>query len=356
MRTGPLLCATAVAIACWGCGADPDEPRAPAKVRDVRATGAAAPIGPHVQARIPTGAIDVCSVVSAGERLWVSSTELRSLIAVDPRSNAVLARVRLPGHACKLEVAAGLLWALLAREGLLVGLDPGNGRIVRRVRTEETCHWGFTASEDALWLAEYVGGSAFITKRSVRSGATVARLRPSSGGEPCAVALAGGSVWFGTNDRAMRLDPDLDEVIATIDAGPEPFYTVLGSGDDVWYGNHDRGEMRRLDARDGRVAAVYHFGGGSLAADERTLWATSSLNAGLPGGRDPILVRLDRHRDRVTARYRIGRRAPALAASPDSYLRGSAGDVIVPLSGLTLAAGSLWVHSNAERLLYRIAP
>lgn len=104
------------------------------------------------------------------------------------------------------------------------------------------------------------------------------------------------------------------------------------------------------------MAAVYRFGGGSLAADENDLWATSSLNASQPGGRDPILVRLDRHRDRVIARYRIGRRAPPLAGSPDSHLRGQAGAVIVPLSGAALASGSLWVHSNAERQLYRIDP
>jgi hypothetical protein len=358
MRSWPTLSTIAIALAAAlaGCGGDGSDGSGPApKPREVSASEAVVPIGPHVTARIQTGAIDVCSIVAAGERLWVSSTELRSLIAVDPRSNSVVGRVRLPGHACKLEVAADLLWALLAREGLLVGLDPRTGRVVRRVRTEETCHWGFAATDDALWLAEYVGGSAYVSKRSTRTGATMARRRLTSGGEPCAVTLAGGSTWFGTNDRALRLDPDLKE-FAAVDAGPEPFFTVLGSGDDVWYGNHDRGEMRRLDARTGHVAAVYGFGGGSLAADEGELWATSSLNASQPGGRDPILVRLDRRRDRVSARYRVGRRAPPLAASPDNYLRGSAGAVIVPLSGTALAAGSLWVHSNAEQRLYRIAP
>jgi hypothetical protein len=357
MRTRPWIGAVAIVLAAAlaGCGGDgPEASPAPGKPHEVRAKGAAVPIGPRVLARIPTGAIDVCSVVAAGPRLWVSSTELRSLIAVDPRRNSVVARAPLPGHPCKLQVAAGLLWAMLAREGLLVGLDPRTGRVVRRVRTEETCHWGFAATDDSLWLAEYVGGSAFVTRRSVETGATVARLKLTSGGEPCAATAADGSAWFGSNDRALHFDPDLKMV--AVDAGPEPFYTVLGTGDEVWLGNHDRGEMRRLDARDGRLLAVYRFGGGSIAADEHDLWATSSLNASQPGGREPIVVRLDRAGDRVVARYRVGRRAPALASSPDSYLRGSAGEVIVPLSGTALAAGSLWVHSNAERRLYRIAP
>jgi hypothetical protein len=361
MHRRPSLASFAIALAaalggCGGGDAGPDRASGTAKPREVSAGGAIAPIGDRVLARIPTGAIDVCSIVPAGERMWISSTELRSLIVVDPRINRVVARVRLPGHACKLVATDDLLWAMLAREGLVVGLDPLTGRIVQRVRTEDTCHWGFTATDDALWLAEYVGGSVYYSRRDARTGATLARLRPTRGGEPCAVALAGDSLWFGTNDRAVRVDPELDGITALIDAGPEPFYTVLAFGNQVWYGNHGKGEMRRLDARTGRVAAVYRFGGGSLAADEDDLWATSSLDARWPEGRDPILVRLDRHDDRVIARYRIGRRAPPLTAAPDPYLRGSTGNVIVPLSGTTLTSGSLWVHSNAERRLYRINP
>jgi hypothetical protein len=115
--------------------------------------------------------------------------------------------------------------------------------------------------------------------------------------------------------------------------------------------------MRRLDARTGRALAIYRFGGGSLAFGGGRVWATNSTWAQPPQGRVPVLVELDARTDRVVGRFRVGRRDPGFASERHNVAAGG-GPIVVErvLSGAGLAAGSLWVHQNAERRLYRIDP
>jgi streptogramin lyase len=345
-------------LAAAGCGGSEDRARtAAAPVKVVSAPGTADPIGERVQARIPIGISDVCSTVAAGGSVWVAGLEKPWIVRVDPERNRVISRVRVPGRPCQLEEHDGLLWALISEAEQLLAIDPVTERVVRRVRTEHTCQVsvGFAFGDGALWLVEDEGLYK-VSKRDPRTGATITDVPPLSdptieGGStgPCALAVAAGSLWVGTPNKVLRVDTRSGRVLDSIDAGFTPWFLVVGLGDEVWVGNFHFGEMRRLDARSGRVAAIYKFGGYGITADENDLWATSSVleSDAERGGRDPILVRLDRRRDHVTGRYRVGRRAPPGVKQEEAG---------IVLGFPQLAYGSLWVAHNIERRLYRLDP
>ena len=344
-----------------GCGAPPERARRP-HVPVVSAPRAVAVPASRVEARIPTGARDVVSIVAAGGAVWVSSFDQRSLIEVDPRRNRVVNRLPVPGHPAQMLVYQGLLWALLPDEGLVAVVEPRARRIVRFIRSEPTCMTAMAFGEGALWLTDdRVEWSA--SRRDPRTGATLQTL-PTARNWRCALAVAAGAVWAGTPGAVDRYDIEHNRLTARIDAGRDPLATLYAAGDELWTGNQDHGEMRRIDARTGRVTGVYRFGGGSLAADGADLWATSSLTTGEPEGTDPILVRLDRRTDRVVERLRVGRRARRTSAPyplcPERTAAGAcehAGANVrsFALSGVAVAFGSVWVGQDVEGRLYRIA-
>jgi hypothetical protein len=86
------------------------------------------------------------------------------------------------------------------------------------------------------------------------------------------------------------------------------------------------------------------------------VWSTGSGWANRPAGRIPVLVEIDPRSDRVVARYRVGRRDPGFSVerTPEEV----DWPIVVQrvLSGIALVDGSLWLHQNAERRLYRIDP
>jgi hypothetical protein len=337
--------ALALCLLAAGCGGEHAEvARHESPPRVVEAPDAIEPIGHRVQARIPIGVADVCSVVPAGDSVWVSSRDKPFVVRVDPARNRVSGRVRLPGPACLMTLDRGLLWIQATSAAQLVAIDPASGRIVRRARTENPCDWGFTVGAGWVWVLDnYQRGQ--VSRRDPRTGATAAALPEREWA--CGIAYAHGSLWLG-EDQLVRVDPRSGRVVAQIDAGFDPAELVVALGDEVWVGNRNLGEMRRVDARSGRVAAIYKFGGRGIAADARDLWAIPSrpLNQAHP---EPVLVRLDRGADRVTGSWRVGRRAPAevdIDVAWDLYALGGPG----------LGFGSLWVAQNVERRLYRIDP
>jgi hypothetical protein len=364
MRCLLVLASVAVGLLAGSCGGSESPERAkPARPVVVSAPRDVQPLGDRLQARIATGARDVVSIAAAGGQVWVSSFDQRAVIAVDPRRDQVTDRVAVPGHPAQMLAHDGMLWVLLPDEGLLAVIDPRARRIVRFVRSERTCMTGFAFGEGALWLMDdRVSWSA--SKRDPRTGVTLQTL-PPVGPWRCAMAVAAGAVWAGSAGLVHRIDPRTNRVTAKIDAGLEPLATAYAVGDEVWFGNRDRGEMRRIDARTGRVTGIFRFGGGSLAADGDDLWATSSLHTGLPGGTSPVLVRLDRRADRVTGRFLVGRRArptsPPYPICPERLRDGACSheqDATVrafALSGIAVAFGSVWVGQNVEGRLYRIA-
>lgn len=331
----------------------------------VRAAVPVEPVDPLVVARIPTGLHAACSLVPAAGLLWVSGYD-RYLRAVDPATDRIAGRVALPGWACHTILHDGLLWTLLPGAGLLAAVDPVHRRVTRLARVEHPCTWGFAFGAGRLWVVDNTGLPA-ESERNPHTGTTLRQLPPIMGvgsGEagPCAVAVAGGYAWFGTVGGVWRVDTQTLKIVGRVDAGPEPAVTATAVGDQVFVGNRSAGEMRRIDARGGRVAAVYRFGGGWLAATAAELWTTSSLNTAQAGGTDPVLVRVARGAERVIARYRVGHRA-APRATPVLYSVvmvparvPAAGQVAFALGPVAVAYGSVWVAQNVEGRIYRLHP
>jgi outer membrane protein assembly factor BamB len=243
------------------------------------------------------------------------------------------------------------------REGLVVALDPAGGRVRRYVRTEHTCGYGVDFAGGALWVADGLPLNA-LTRRDPRTGATLATT-PTIGGPqsgPCAVTAAAGSIWVGTSFGVYRVDTRHVRVAARIDAGEDTQSTLVAAGDRLWVGDDVADGLRELDARSGRTLAIYRFGGGSVAIGAGRVWATGGRWASTPAGRIPTLVEIDPRIERVVGRYRVGRRDPGFVGERTPQEVDWPFVVQRVLSGAGLADGSLWIHQNAERRLYRIDP
>ena len=353
------VCSVALVAAWVGCGASsrgPEGHGAESRPVLVSAAPPVRPVGGRVEARIATGVMAVCSIVPVGDRLWLSAPEERELLAVDARRNRVVARVHVPGKPCLMRSAGGMLWVDV-RRGLLVALDPATGRVLRHVRTESTCGYGFDFAAGSLWIAEAYPVHS-VTRRDPRTGATLATA-PSigpAGSNPCAVTAAGGWIWVGTPFGIYRVDPSDVRRVARVDAGPASNWTVVRIGDELWVGNERTDQLHQLDARTGHTRAIYQFGGGEITGGDGRVWTTGSGWADRPAGRVPVLVEIDPHSDRVLARFRVGRRDPGFTNERTPEEQDWPIVVQRVLSGIGLADGSLWLHQNAERRLYRIDP
>jgi outer membrane protein assembly factor BamB len=342
--TAAGLCALLAGAACGG-GAPAAVAGAPVVVA---ARGPIERVDARVRARVHTGARAVCAIVPAAGHLWIASTDRAHVIKVDPSHDRVVARVALPAAPCALAVHDGLVWARVERAGLVVAIDPRTDRVVRRVRVEEArhCRGGLAAGAGALWVAEALAGVGAASKRDPATGATL-RALPRMGSRdrgPCSITIAGGAAWIGTDGPLYRVDVRTGRIVDRIDAGFQPRESAATLDGDVWVGNQGFGEMRRIDARSGRVIAVFRFGGGSMVARGDEVWATASLAPTDPEGREPVLARVDAGTNRLLARYRVGRSSPPVT-----------GTAIPVLSGLAVADGALWVGHNVERRLYRVA-
>ena len=211
-----------------------------------------------------------------------------------------------------------------------------------------------------MWVGD---GSQTASRRDIHSGATLARVRlTGTRNGPGAMAMANGVVWAGEEAFVDRIDAHHARVLRPAQAGPTPLMSVYAWGSDVWVGNWNWGQMRRLDARTGRLRGVYRFGGAGMAEDGHELWTTTALTTRSRRGDDPILTRLDLRSDRVTGRYRVGRRATPTSLNFCGAVRDyyeacpnpRPGIQALSLGAVAVADGSLWLAQNVERRIYRL--
>ena len=184
-------------------------------------------------------------IVVTDEAVWVASRGLMERI--DPDTNAVCARVELPGRAVSAIAADGsAVWAITVdetgreRAGTLVRVDPATNRIAAEIP-----------------------------------------LGPQVAGYEDEIALGAGSVWvvgvrWSAQEDAehgsdlIRVDPATNRIAARIPVGA--FHAVVGP-DDVWVrfpvdGAFDRAGERwlwsRVDARTAEVSPPFEFEGQGL--------------------------------------------------------------------------------------------
>jgi len=230
----------------------------------------------------PTATIQVGKtadwVAISDEAVWVGSTGPNAVSEIDPRTNTLVATVRVPGNPCAgLAVGFGELWVpLCAKPNALVRVDlrtravtkiPGVGPADRE--------GGITTSPDSVWLiVDHQASLARIDPNSASIRQTT-HVPPGSFNP----LYAAGQIWVTRADGAevTVVNATTGELSATIKVGPNPRFLTAGGGA-VWTLNQGDGSLTRIDAQIGKVTRSTALGtpghGGDINFGGGMVWTS----------------------------------------------------------------------------------
>jgi YVTN family beta-propeller protein len=151
-----------------------------------------------------------------------------------------------------------------------------------------------------------------------------------AGTGPEMVAVGEGSVWVTQiNDNTVaRIDPQTNNVVATIPVGRDPVGIVIAR-QAVWVANGSDGTVSRIDPRTNKVVTTIHIGGSPqlLAYGEEAIWTTNRKNG--------TVSRIDPDTNQV-----IGDPIPVLRQP----------------SGIAVSSGAVWVTDYEDGTVIEIDP
>jgi streptogramin lyase len=184
--------------------------------------------------------------VMTEDRVWMLAGNVfgNLLVEIDPRANDVVATHELGHTAAGLAFGDGALWATVPAEGVILRIDPSNGRV--RQHTE-----GLTAP---VTIA-YGGGSLWVAEHG--------EGEPAAAGEP----------------TIARVSPADGSVEARIAIGPTSMEEgdIWAGDDSVWVRNPGDPFLVRIDPATNQVVTAIggSFSGGSLTVSDGVVWTTS---------------------------------------------------------------------------------
>ena len=220
------------------------------------------------------------SVETAFGSVWVANGPSATVTRLDPRTNAVIARIPTPDPASVVGVGAGAIWLTSFPGNSLTRIDPQHNRVTRTISLAPggAGPIGVTVFDGFVWVANHNGEPT----------TSVSKIDPAT----------------------MRV-VDVIPVGAATDAGP---VWILSSAGSIWTNvNSDPNVVVRIDPHTDRILATIPAPSAcaQLAADDTAVWGAGGDDSSCPPG----VNRIDTHTNTVTAtirRGRSGRRSRAL--------------------------------------------
>jgi streptogramin lyase len=270
--------------------------------------------------------------------LWILEPDVGEplVLRLDPETGGKQATIPVGGRLCQGIIAAfDALWACSDRG--MVRIDPRTNAVTARIRYASPRAFGRpAASDDAIWAlaGDVVPTSVVrIDPRTNRVTATY-RLGHTAGN----LAFGSGAVWISSpmDGLLLRLDPRTGKITVAVDDLPAPTVVATGQGGVfvILYGTEDgpaaNGEpaLLRYDPRNDRQQRIdigsSPSDSGDVVTDRGAVWVRGS---------DPLIVRVD-----------------AATGAVDRAVRGlGLGD-----GALGIAFGSLWVTAVDRGTLWRL--
>jgi YVTN family beta-propeller protein len=225
-----------------------------------------------VKAPVPSG------TASSAQRTTPAPTAL-------PRGGKLVAAVPVPFVGGAFAVGEGAVWQLSNTTGELLRIDPKRNAVVARIPLDpsETA----AAGEGAVWVTHPAENS--ISRIDPNRNKVVATIRV--GPQPDGVAVSTGAVWVANagGPSVSRIDPATNRVVTTIRVGPvraccSEHMGVLTAGGVIWAAVPNGNQLIRIDPATnsvtGRVDLPYPPCAG-LAADASTIWSAGGACADL---------------------------------------------------------------------------
>ena len=166
------------------------------------------PATEKTDAPIPLGMLAV-ELAGDGNLIWAVGSVRGQVVGVDPVQHKVVRRVDgLAGLGGPSIITVGdgdLLW--VSGEKATAGIDRSSGRVVVRIPQGARGFGGMVSTKTGLWLHS---GDPFLTRIDPRTGRTLERVVAPDLPNPGDITAAFGSLWASSNNQAtlVRLSTD----------------------------------------------------------------------------------------------------------------------------------------------------
>ena len=245
-------------------------------------------------------------VLITDDAVWVASTKPNAVQRIDPVTNKVVAKVRVPGEACSgLAAGFGSIWVpLCGRKPALVRIDVLRNAISATLQIPPAGpEGGIATSPDSVWMVTDKNGT--LCRIDPATNAVRQRISiPRGAYNPI---FSDGVIWTTGFDGGILIpvEASTGTVLNSIPVGPKPRFVTAGGGS-VWTLNQGDGTVSRVDTSTRKLAAAIQAGipgsGGDIDFGADSVWASVF---------DIPLTRIDARTNKVLRRW-VGRGGDSL--------------------------------------------
>jgi virginiamycin B lyase len=213
------------------------------------------------------------------DAVWVGSTGPFSVNKIDPKTNTMVATVKLNGEPCAgLATGFGSLWIpLCGKPAKLAKVDLTSSKLIEVFDIgPAAAESGITTSPDSVWLLIDKNGS--LARIDPERGMVREIFHvPAGSYNPF---YAEGQIWVTRADGSelTSLDAVTGALLATTRTGPGPRFLTAGAGA-VWTLNQGDGSLTKIDLRTRQVTNTTALGipgrGGDISFGGGMIWTTA---------------------------------------------------------------------------------
>lgn len=245
-------------------------------------------------------------VLVTSDAVWVASTKPYGIVRIDPATNQIISRVRIPGEACSgLAFGFDSLWVpICGSKPALVRIDAKRNALSATLPVPPAGEeGGIAASNDSVWMVSDKVGTLVRVDPSTNSVRQRISIPPGSFNP----VFDGGTVWVtGVEGNSLTaVDATSGKVLESLIIGPNPRFLTAGGGS-IWTLNQGDGTVSRIDEKSRKLVATIQVGipgtGGDIDYGADSLWTTVF---------DIPLTRIEAARNRVVKQW-IGKGGDSL--------------------------------------------
>jgi streptogramin lyase len=229
---------------------------------------------------------DAEAVTAGAGSVWATGPRL--LLRIDPTTNVVVARIRLPEIASAAVVYGRYVWVLTnplhtspntAAPGLLWSVDTETNRVIGKpIPLNPMAQGRIAVAQGSLWVTnDNHGRFGRLYRIDPKTRKLVSAVHIPN--DPFSVVFANGSVWVGESDtgEVVRVNPNTGTIQGKPITVGGALLTLTAEHDKVWVANSYSGRLVTINALTARVVADRPLAGVSeIAASRGTVWTTFS--------------------------------------------------------------------------------
>jgi streptogramin lyase len=250
-----------------------------------------------IQAKIHIGGDPDWLAVGFGS-IWVSVPKNDEIVRINPVSNAIQARIKVPGEPCYgIGIGKTHAWVLTCKGQTLRRIRPWDNKIDQTIAVHIAPHGegAIAVARNSIWFVSNEKGHSAQLVQLTGSTPKITGV----GADSAVVNAAFGAIWVTSSGegKVYRVDPARLTVTAKISVPAGPRFTTVGGGS-VWVLSQSNGAVSRIDPMQNKVVATIDLGvpgaGGDIAYGGGRLWVAA---AGTP------LTRIDPQSNQVLEQY-----------------------------------------------------